>query len=104
MLAVILAGGTGPRRRPVTMTIPKPLLPLGDVPVLDVVMRQLAAEGFTRVVLALGHMAPLFTAHFGDGSGHGVRIEYMREEEPLGTAAPLRTLTDVRGTIRTVMV
>jgi NDP-sugar pyrophosphorylase family protein len=95
MLAVILAGGKGTRLRPFTMTIPKPLLPLGDVPVLEIVMRQLAHDGFTRVAIALGHMAPLFMAHCGDGSRYGVTIEYMREEQPLGTAAPLRLLTDV---------
>ncbi|MFI5310329.1 MAG: sugar phosphate nucleotidyltransferase [Gemmatimonadales bacterium] len=93
-LAVILAGGKGTRLKPFTMTIPKPLLPLGDVPVLEVVVRQLAREGFGRVVLTLGHMAPLFMAHFEDGSRYGVRIEYVREEEPLGTAAPLRLLAD----------
>jgi NDP-sugar pyrophosphorylase family protein len=95
MLAVILAGGKGTRLKPFTMTIPKPLLPLGDVPVLEVVVRQLAREGFTRVLLTLGHMAPLFMAHFGDGASYGLRIEYVREAEPLGTAAPLRLLTDV---------
>jgi NDP-sugar pyrophosphorylase family protein len=95
MLALILAGGKGTRLQPFTFTIPKPLLPLGDVPVLEIVMRQLAAAGFTRVVLALGHMAPLFTAQFGDGSAYGLRIEHMVEREPLGTAAPLRALTDV---------
>ena len=77
------------------MTIPKPLLPLGDVPVLEVVIRQLAANGFSRVVLTLGHMGPLFTAHFGNGSGYGLSIEYASEDEPLGTAAPLRNLADL---------
>lgn len=95
MLALILAGGKGTRLRPFTFTIPKPLLPLGDVPVLEVVVRQLAASGFSRVVLALGHMAPLFTAQFGDGAGYGTRIEHLMESEPLGTAAPLRSLTAV---------
>ena len=92
MLAVILAGGKGTRLKPFTMTIPKPLLPLGDVPVLEIVIRQLAASGFDRVVLTLGHMAPLFVSHFGDGGPFGLRIEYLREDEPLGTAAPLRQL------------
>jgi NDP-mannose synthase len=92
MLAVILAGGKGTRLRPFTMTIPKPLLPLGDVPVLEIVLRQLAADGFTRVVLTIGHMAPLFVANFGDGSELGLAIEYVREIHPLGTAAPLRDL------------
>jgi NDP-sugar pyrophosphorylase family protein len=95
MLAVILAGGKGTRLRPFTMTIPKPLLPLGDLPVLDVVLRQLAADGFSRVVLTLGHMAPLFTAQFGDGHEYGLSIEYVRELEPLGTAAPLRQLPNL---------
>ena len=95
MLALILAGGKGTRLRPFTFTIPKPLLPLGDVPVLEIVVRQLAAAGFSRVVFALGHMAPLFTAQFGDGSGYGLHIEHMVEHEPLGTAAPLRSLTGV---------
>lgn len=93
LLAVILAGGKGTRLRPFTMTIPKPLLPLGDVPVLEVVIRQLAANGFSRVILTLGHMAPLFGAQFGDGSDYGLSIEYASEDEPLGTAAPLRDLT-----------
>ena len=92
MLAVILAGGKGARLRPFTMTIPKPLLPLGDVPVLEIVIRQLAAEGFDRAILMLGHMAPLFSANFGDGSDYGISLEYVREQEVLGTAAPLREL------------
>lgn len=92
MLAVILAGGLGTRLKPFTMTIPKPLLPLGDIPVLEIVLRQLGANGFDRAIVTLGHMAPLFLAHFGDGSAYGLRIEYLRENEPLGTAAPLREL------------
>jgi NDP-sugar pyrophosphorylase family protein len=93
VLAVILAGGKGARLRPFTMTIPKPLLPLGDVPVLEVVIRQLASQGFDRVVLMLGHMAPLFIANFGEGKDYGIAIEYVRELEAVGTAAPLRQLS-----------
>jgi len=92
VLAVILAGGKGTRLMPFTMTIPKPLLPIGDVPILDVVLRQLGADGFDHVILTLGHMAPLFVSHFGDGSTYGMRIEYHREDQPLGTAGPLRAL------------
>lgn len=94
MLAVILAGGKGARLRPFTMTIPKPLLPLGDVPILDVILRQLAASGFTRVILTLGHMAPLFLSTYGEGKAYGLHIEYLREDEPLGTAGPLRQISD----------
>jgi NDP-mannose synthase len=95
MLAVILAGGKGARLKPFTMTIPKPLLPLGDAPVLEIVLRQLAADGFTKVVLTIGHMSALFVANFGDGSEFGLSIEYVREVEPLGTAAPLRQIADL---------
>lgn len=95
MLAVILAGGKGTRLKPFTMTIPKPLLPLGDVPILDVILQQLGANGFRRVILTLGHMAPLFRAHFGEGAPYGLSIEYLREDQPLGTAAPLRQLGDL---------
>lgn len=94
MTAIILAGGKGTRLKPFTMTIPKPLLPLGDVPVLEIVIKQLAAGGFTRIVLCLGHMAPLFSAVIGDGSNWGVRIDTVLEEEPLGTAGALRLVKD----------
>lgn len=95
MLAVILAGGLGTRLKPFTMTIPKPLLPLGETPVLEIVIRQLAAAGFERVVLTLGYMAPLFGAFFGDGSQWGIALEYRREEQPLGTAGSLRLVGDL---------
>jgi NDP-mannose synthase len=95
MMAVILAGGKGTRLKPFTMTIPKPLLPLGDVPILEVVLRQLAEEGIVRVVLTLGHMAHLFSASFGDGSRFGIRLDYRIEPEPLGTAGPLRLIDDL---------
>jgi NDP-sugar pyrophosphorylase family protein len=95
MMAVILAGGVGARLRPFTVTIPKPLLPLGDGPILDVVLRQLAAAGVSRVVLTLGHLAHLFRATIGNGSGYGTFIEYCTEPEPLGTAAPLRLVREL---------
>jgi len=94
MLGVILAGGKGTRLKPFTMNIPKPLLPLGDTPIVDVVIRQMAAAGIKRIVLALGHMAPLFTAVLGDGSRWGVELEYCLEDEPLGTAGVLRLIQD----------
>jgi NDP-sugar pyrophosphorylase family protein len=90
MMAILLAGGKGTRLKPFTMTIPKPLLPLGDTPILEVVIRQLSAAGIGRIVLCLGHMAPLFTAVIGNGDRWGVSIEYSFEDEPLGTAGPIR--------------
>lgn len=92
MMAVILAGGRGTRLKPFTVTIPKPLLPLDDVPILEIVIRQLVAAGFGRIVLSLGHLHHLFTAILGDGERFGVRLEYQIEDEPLGTAGSLKLI------------
>jgi NDP-sugar pyrophosphorylase family protein len=92
---VLLAGGKGTRLRPFTATIPKPLLPLGDVPIIEVVIRQLAAAGISRITIALGHLGHLFSATLGDGSRFGVTITYYPEDEPLGTAGPLRRIAEL---------
>ena len=92
MMAVILAGGKGVRLKPFTMVIPKPLLPIGDLPIVEVVIRQIAASGIKRIAMMLGYMAQLFIATFGDGSRWGVNIEYYIEDEPLGTAGSLKML------------
>ena len=90
MKAVVLAGGQGTRLRPYTFTVPKPLLPLGDRPVLDYILAQLSRCAVTEVVLALGYQAELIRAYCGDGSRFGLRIHYVEETRPLGTAGPLR--------------
>lgn len=95
MLAIILAGGTGTRLRPFTMTIPKPLLPLGNMPILEVVVRQLAQAGVKRIVMTLGYMGHLLQATFGDGRRWGVDLEYLLEEKPLGTAGAIRRVQDL---------
>ena len=87
--AVILAGGLGTRLRPYTTVLPKPLMPIGDRPILDIVIRQLASAGFERVTIATGYLAELIEAFFGDGSRHGIPIDYFREDEPLGTVGAL---------------
>lgn len=89
MRAVILAGGKGRRLRPFTTVLPKPLMPLGEMPIVEVVLRQLAAHGFDDVTLAVGYLAELMMAYCGDGSKFGLRVRYSREERPLGTAGPL---------------
>ncbi len=89
MKAVILAGGKGRRLAPYTAVLPKPLMPIGDVPILEVVVRQLKRAGFDQITMAVGYLAELLMAYFGDGSRLGVRIRYSREEDPLGTAGPL---------------
>lgn len=89
---VILAGGRGTRLAPYTTVLPKPLMPIQEMPVLEILLRRLAAAGFRRVHLAVGYLAELIEAYFGDGSRFGVEILYAREYEPLGTAGPLRRL------------
>jgi NDP-mannose synthase len=87
--AVILAGGLGTRLRPYTTVLPKPLMPVGDRPILDIVVRQLARAEFERITIATGYLGELIEAFFGDGSRHGIPIDYFREDEPLGTAGAL---------------
>ncbi len=92
MQAVVLAGGKGTRLKPFTNAIPKPLVPLGDLPILEIVLRQLRYHGVTDVVLAVNHLARLIQAFFGDGNDLGLRLTYSVENQPLGTAGPLRLL------------
>ncbi len=92
MRGVILAGGRGTRLHPYTTILPKPLLPLGDVPVLEVVIRQLARHGLRQLTMAVGYLAELLIAYFADGHKYGITLDYVREEEPLGTAGPLGTI------------
>jgi NDP-sugar pyrophosphorylase family protein len=87
--AVILAGGLGTRLLPYTAVIPKPLMPVGDRPILEIVMTQLAHAGFEEVTVCTGYRANLIEAMMGDGSDAGVSIEYVRETDPLGTAGAL---------------
>ncbi|MGB7061398.1 MAG: sugar phosphate nucleotidyltransferase, partial [Candidatus Zixiibacteriota bacterium] len=95
MKVIILAGGKGRRLYPYTVVLPKPLMPVGDFPILEVVLRQLKNCGLTDVTLAVGHLGNLIKAFFGDGSKWGVRIQYSFEEEPMGTVGPLACLTDL---------
>lgn len=89
MRAVILAGGKGRRLTPYTRVFPKPLVPIGDMPILEVLIRQLKANGVREITLAIGHLGRLLRAYFGDGSRIGVRIDYSEEDHPLGTVGPL---------------
>lgn len=89
MKAVILAGGKGTRLAPYTKVLPKPLMPVGDMPILEILIRQLKCEGVNEVILTVGHMAGLLRAFFNDGEEIGVRVRYSIEEHPLGTAGPL---------------
>jgi NDP-mannose synthase len=90
--AIILAGGKGSRLGPYTTVLPKPLLPIGDRAILDVVVHQLRRYGYTDLTFAVGYLAHLIEAVFGDGSKHDVAIHYHMEKEPLGTAGALGTI------------
>ena len=89
MKAVILAGGKGARLAPYTTVFPKPLMPIGDMPILEVILRQMKMAGIDEVVLTVGHLSELLRAFFQDGHQLGLRITYSYEESPLGTAGPL---------------
>lgn len=88
--AVVLAGGKGMRLRPYTTILPKPLLPVGDQPVLHRVLSRLAEAGFRDITISVGHLAELIMAFFGNGEKYGLRLHYAIEDTPLGTIGPLR--------------
>lgn len=95
---VILCGGRGTRLGPFTTILPKPLLPIGDHAILEVVVHQLSAAGFGDLVFAVGYLAHLIKAVFGEGERHGAVIRYHHEEDPLGTAGALASITGLRNT------
>jgi len=96
---VVLAGGAGTRLRPYTTVLPKPLMPVGDRPVLDIVLRQLRAAGCEHVTIATGWLAELIEAVCGNGDTYGLKIDYFREREPLGTVGALATIATTTRTI-----
>src|SRR5688572_5506186 len=93
MRAVILAGGKGTRLRPYTAVLPKPLVPIADRPILELVIRQLARHGFTRIDLSVGHLGGLIKAYLDHVDlPDGLELHYCWEDEPLGTAGALRRI------------
>jgi len=101
MRAVVLAGGKGTRLLPYTTILPKPLMPIGDMPILEVLLRQMKRAGINHVVLTVGHLAPLLRAYFGDGAQWDLDITYSHEQVPLGTAGPIAL---VQGLDKTFLV
>ena len=91
-LMVIMAGGQGARLRPHTENCPKPLLPVGDKPMLEHIIELAKGEGFSHFVLAIHYLGYMIEEYFGDGTRWGVRIDYLREESPLGTAGAISLL------------
>jgi len=98
MKAIILAGGKGARLAPYTRIIPKPMMPIGDKAILEVMLHQLRRAGITEVILTVGHLAGLMRAYFQDGEQLGIHILYSYEEHPLGTAGPLALIDSLNET------
>jgi dTDP-glucose pyrophosphorylase len=92
---VLMAGGLGTRLRPLTEDIPKPLLQVGPKPILETILDSFIEYGFRHFYVSVNYKAEMIEAHFGDGSRWGVQIEYLREEEPLGTAGALSLLPEL---------
>jgi NDP-mannose synthase len=92
--AVIMAGGKGTRLHPYSALFPKPLMPLGDMPVLELLLRRMQRAGVTDVIIAVNHLGRLIRAFFGDGSQLGLRIRYSNEDQPLGTAGALANMVN----------
>jgi dTDP-glucose pyrophosphorylase len=95
--AVVMAGGKGTRMRPLTETVPKPMLPVGDRPVMEHVLEQLQKVGISRVSITTHYKPEAIENHFGDGRRFGVEIDYVKEDEPLGTAGALGLLKPPKG-------
>lgn len=95
MQAIILAGGIGTRLRPYTNVLPKPLMPIIDKPILEIVIRQLRSFGFRDIVLCVGHLSSLIRSYFGDGEKWNVDLRYSLEDKPLGTSGPLSLIEDL---------
>ena len=95
MRAIIQAGGKGTRMLPYTQVIPKPLLPVGGYPVIEILVRQLVDQGFDHITVTCGHLACLLRAFLGDGSRWGAKIDYTTESQPLGTIGALQLVPDL---------
>ena len=95
MRAIILAGGKGTRLRPYTTTIPKPLVPVGDMSIMEIVICQLKENGFDHITVAVNHQAQLIRAFFEDGKRWGIKIDYSMEDQPLGTMGPLQLVNNL---------
>jgi NDP-mannose synthase len=93
--AIVLAGGKGTRLYPYTVALPKPLLPVGETPILEILLRQLSRAGFRNVILAVNHQADIIRSYFSNGERFGLSITYSLEKQPLSTMAPLKLISNL---------
>ena len=102
MRAIILAGGKGTRLKPYTTVVPKPLVPIGnEMPILEIIIKQLAQYGFTHITITLGHLAQLIMAYFEHGEKWNIKIDYSMEDinKPLHTIGPLTLIKDLKSKV-----
>ena len=97
--AVIMAGGLGTRLRPLTLDLPKTMLPVADRPLMEIIIGQLRQAGIRRVHVTTHHQPHKISEHFGDGQGFGVELAYMTEDRPLGTAGALGLMEQAEDTL-----
>ena len=90
-----MAGGRGTRLKPYTIALPKPLVPVGEYPIMEIVIKQLAYYGFKRIIITVNHQADLIKTYFGNGERYGLAIEYSLETVPLSTMGPLKLIGDL---------
>ncbi|ODA39707.1 sugar phosphate nucleotidyltransferase [Desulfosporosinus sp. BG] len=95
MQTIILAGGRGTRLDPFSRILPKPLFPIGDKPIAEILVHQLQHAGVNEIIMCLGYLADFIKLYFQDGSYFGLKIRYSVETDPLGTAGPLRMVNDL---------
>lgn len=95
MQAVLMAGGKGTRLRPFTAVLPKPLVPIGDLSILEIVLRQLKHYGFKEIIISVGHKAELIMAVVGEGHRFGLKVRYYLEDKPLGTVGALARMENL---------
>lgn len=93
--AVLLAGGKGTRLKPYTINMPKPLVPVGDMPIIEIIIRKLVKSGFNHITITVNHMANMIQEFCGDGSKWGIKIDYSLETKPLSTMGPLKLIKDL---------
>ncbi|MHB1105254.1 MAG: nucleotidyltransferase family protein [Lutibacter sp.] len=93
--AIILAGGKGTRLKPYTISLPKPLVPIGERPILEIIISKLKKHGFDHITITVNHYADIIKAFFGDGSKWDIKIDYSEEEKPLSTMGPLTQIDDL---------
>lgn len=95
MRAIILAGGKGTRLRPYTTLIPKPLVPIGEEAIIEIVIRKLKKYGFNHVTLAISNHTKLIKSYLGNGLKYKIKIDYSEEKKELGTFGPLTLINDL---------